>query len=74
MTLTPREKAVIDLLMERKTCKQIADELGTKQAPSEILTKLKRLRLIEKIEVAHNEVFYQATPWQNRPCVLGVRL
>jgi DNA-binding MarR family transcriptional regulator len=74
MNLTPREKVVIDFLREKKSGKEIADKLGTKQAPSELLTKLKRMKMIERLDISHNEVFYRATPWQNRPCVLGVRL
>lgn len=74
MNLSPREKMVLDLLDQTQTGKELAEKMGTKFPPSAILTRLKKLRLIERVAIVDNEAIYRATPWQNRPCVLGVRL
>jgi DNA-binding MarR family transcriptional regulator len=74
MHLTPREKTIIDFLAEVKSGREIANKLGTKHSPTEILSKLKKMGLIQRIDFSPSDVRYKATPWQNRPCVLGVRL
>lgn len=74
MNLSPREKMVLDLLNETRTGKELAEKMGTKFPPSAILTRLKQLRLIERVAMVDNEALYRSTAWENRPCVLGVRL
>lgn len=74
MNLSPREKMVLDLLSDKKTGKELAEKMGTKFPPSAILTRLKQLRLIERVAMVNNQAIYRATAWENRPCILGVRL
>jgi hypothetical protein len=73
MNLSPREKTIIDFLSEMRTAKEIAEKLGVKNPPSEVIARLKNMKLIERIDIPNRDVLYKATPWQNRPCVLGVR-
>jgi hypothetical protein len=74
MNLSPREKMVLDLLDQTRTGKELAQKMGTKFPPTAILSRLKQLRMVKRVAMVDNEAIYQATPWQNRPCVLGVRL
>jgi len=74
MTLTPREKTIIDFLTEKRTGMEIARRLGVQCAPSESLQKLEAEGMIQVERVASNKTLYLATPWQNRPVVCGVRL